>query len=204
MNALAIITILFILYAAFLPSCHAQRPIYNYGQAFDPSLMPVLDSRIFRVPEQKESAALKLLKNKAFVKLDAKELAQLFDGKIFDTKAMIAAQAKMANDYALKREKEALDPFFSDAKHWMIKTAKDHRKLAEYTLKLPLPLQPWLVVVEGHFEDTGGFDAQLAGATLKVQHGSLGSSSSNLHKIPVVIFVEKEIKEVQITSSVAR
>lgn len=203
MKTLAVIVNVFVLIALLSSSCFAQRPVYHYGEAFDPNLMPVLGSRIFRVPEQKENAALKILKTKKFVKLDAKELVQLFDGKNFDTKAMIAAQAKEANDYAAKREKEAIDPFFADAKHWMIKTAKDYRKLAEHTLKLPHPLQPWLVLAEGHFEGTGSFTVHLAGSILKVTHGSLGSSS-NLHKIPVVIFVEKELQDVQTASSLAR
>ncbi len=74
--------------------------------------------------------AAKLLKNKTFVKLDTKELTQLFDGKKFDAKAMIAAQAKEANDYALQQQQQVNDPSLSKYKDWTIKTATDHRKLA--------------------------------------------------------------------------
>ena len=116
---------------------------------------------------------------------------------------MIATQAKEANDYALQQEQQANDPLLAKYKDWTIKTVTDHRKLAAYTLKLPTALQPWLVLAEGHFEGTGSFTVRLAGSILKVEHGSLGSSS-NLHKMPVVIFVEKEINAVQLSSSVSR
>ena len=152
----------------------------------------------------KEAIAVKLLNGKKLAKLSAGELAQLFDNRKFDTKAMIAAQAKEANDYALQREQEAKNPFFADSKDWMIQTAKEHRKFAAYTVKLPLALQPWLVMAEGYFEGTGGFDAHLAGSVLKVHHGSLGSSQPPLRKLPVVIFLEREINAVQLSSSVAK
>ncbi len=192
----------FFLYLLFTNPCFAQQSFFEIAEVFNPDLAPVFSSRIFRVAVQKEAIAVKLLNGKKFAELSAGELALLFPNRKFDTKAMIAAQAKEANDYALQREQEAKDPFFKQkTKDWMIQTAKEHRKFAAYTMKLPATLQPWLVLAEGYFEGTGGFDAHLAGSVLKVHHGSLGSSQPPLRKLPVVIFLEREIKEVQISSS---
>jgi hypothetical protein len=184
-------------------TCLAFNPIFYAGEIFDEDHVPILANRIFFVPYEKNRDAITLLENRRFVKLSECDLSQLFSNKVFDPQFMITEQAKQAREYASCLEQQATDPFFESSKDWMIKIAKEHKKFADYTDKLPPQLKPYLICAEINYKKTGNFSAYLKGDNLILHYGSLGSKVTDIEKVHFVIFVEKEIGKVIISNSIA-
>lgn len=70
-------------------------PIIWFGQSFDPDNVPVYSSRLFRVPDETQGAALELLGNKDFLPLSMQQLSSLFPHRHFEVQDMLAAQASV-------------------------------------------------------------------------------------------------------------
>jgi hypothetical protein len=184
--------------------CFAAKPIFIAGESFNEDHVPILSNRIFFIPDDKNSKALALLGDKDFVKLSTSDLPQLFTNKNFDSQSMIAEQAKQAREYAASLEQQASDPFFETSKDWLLETAKEHYKFADYTDKLSQNLIPYLIGAKIKYKKTGNFNSYLKGDILFLHHGSLGSTKTVTEKVPVVIFVEKEIHKVIVSTSIAK
>lgn len=170
---------------------------------FNTADVPIYESRIFRVPDENQAQALDLLGEKDFTALSPVSLKALFPKTKFDEGQMLSAQSSAADAYAKRRESEAADPFFASSREWMLHDAKAHRDFARYTRALPRPLHPYLVKAEAYFEGTGGFFVSLKGNKLSVFHGSLGHSTPPIHKVAVVILLEREINTVTVSTSIA-
>jgi hypothetical protein len=182
----------------------AQAPALPLAsKGFNRNAAPIYKSRVFRVPDEAQSRALDFLGEKTFQLLGSDALAELFPERSFDTARMLMEQAAAANANAKKREREAANPFFSNQREWMDQEARAHRELANYTLALSPELKPYLVRAQVYFEGTGAFDIELNGQILSVTHGSLGHSTPPLRRIAIVVFVEREITEVDARASVA-
>ncbi|HEY1265805.1 MAG TPA: hypothetical protein VGH16_01015 [Candidatus Binatia bacterium] len=165
--------------------------------------MPIYKSRIFRVPDEGQAKALALLGDKDFIAISQDSLNVLFPGKDFDSKQMLSAQASAADAYARRRETEAANPLFANSRGWMLSEAKAHRELARYTRSLHSSLHPYLVKGKAYFEGTGTFDVSLRGNKLSMRHGSLGRSTPPIHTVAVVVFLERTINTVAVSTSIA-
>jgi hypothetical protein len=173
------------------------------AERFDRGNVPIFDSRIFRVSDEAQSRALGLLSDRDFLPANPQILKELFGDRVFETKEMLAAQASAARKYAKKREEEAATPFFGDHRVWMAAQAKAHRELADYTEKLSPDLYPYLVKSQIYFEGTGGFTVILKDRILEVHHGSLGQSTPPKTAVVILVFLERKIDGVRISTSIA-
>lgn len=196
--------LLLLVLVAFARSVYSQAgPILFGGRGFDPADVPIYKSRIFRVPDEAQVQALGLLDNKDFISPPSASLKVLFPKGKFDMQQMLSSQASAAEAYAERRETEAANPVFASSREWMLKDAKSHRDLARYTRSLSPILYPYLLKAKAYFEGTGVFIVNLRGNQLSVLHGSLGHSTPPIHNVAVVIFLEREIDAVDVSTAIA-
>ena len=172
-------------------------------ERFDQNDVPIFDSRVFRISDDAQGRALHILADKEFLPANPEILTALFGDRIFDTKEMLAAQASAAKKYAKKREDEAANPFFGQSRAWMAAHANAHRELAKYTENLSPDLLPYLVKSQVYFEGTGRFTVVLKDRILEVHHGSLGRFTPQKKTVVLLVFLERKIDGVRISTSIA-
>jgi hypothetical protein len=181
----------------------ALAQILPSPERFDPRSVPVHESRVLRVSDSAQARALQMLGERDFCAATPQMIKELFADQVLDTKRMLEAQAAAAIQYAKKREEEAAIPFFHDQRGWMLAHAKAHREFAEYTRKLSSDLRAYLVKGQVYFEGTGGFSVTLEGEVLDVHHSCLGRSTPPKKAVAVLVFLERDIKAVRVSASIA-
>jgi hypothetical protein len=81
----------------------------------------------------------------------------------------------------------------------MLETASEYEQFAAYSRSLPKDLHAYLVKSKVLFEGTGAYSASLKGHQLALEHGSLGRGSSDPIDVAVVVFVETDLDQVDIS-----
>jgi len=181
----------------------AQQRVVH-ADTFVPSEAPISASRMFMVGgKEQTSVAKNILGDAIYKRIDQSVLARLFSRK-FDCVAMLTEQINEAESYAAKRENEAALPLFSKDREGMLREAAAHRGYAAYTKELSSALLPYVIKVRVALQGTGQFYLHWQGNRLVISYGALGSGDSSPEDVFLVIFVERAIAAIEVTSVTAQ
>lgn len=162
--------------------------------------VPLARERIIRVSEPQQLAALGLLGSDTFSALAQSQVDQLLaPDRRPSSESLLSHQAAAADDKAAQCRELAKIPFFAPQSDGMLKTAVAYDAYAAYTRSLPKNLHHYLVKSTVLFEGTGAYSAFLKDHRLSLYHGSLGRGPKDPTNVAVVVFVEAELDQVDIS-----
>ncbi len=187
--ALMICTLFFVLP---LHSIDAQETILR-GRHFDTNCVPVYKSRVFVVPSEQAYRAFSILGDRKFRSITNDQLEELLPGEEISDVKMLRTQEMAALDYVKKRESStrnsAQDEIVQD-------TIKAHKEYVRYTEGIK-ELHPTLVVAYGLRKGGGRFIVDLERYKIRVAYETLSEKHSKYEKIPIIVFLERPINDVE-------
>lgn len=191
-----------IFFGGLLLSCSYAQERIIYEDHFNVESVPIYKSRIYVVPEAMRSRALALLKCESFRPISKRTLAVIFPGQEFNDRRMLDDQIEAAQVYARERQRAASESPFRDHRLWMLNETEVHLMLAKYTRELQVELKPYLIKATAYSGAPEKFKVRLERDVLYVFHAALGSYTSEMNAVPIVVFSERRLRDVKIDTAI--
>lgn len=148
------------------------------------------------VPKTQRQKAWDILGEKSVVALSEGQV-QLLLGIMPDIKQTLINLSLKTEKRALQLEVDTQNPLLEKYSQETRLGAIEARARAQFVSQLANRVKPFLVKARAHHDDEAGFSGRMERDVLKVVHTSMGCCQTETHLCPVVVFLEREPKEVQ-------